>query len=331
MKVNFYATVPDPDHFELVEFYRQDVDALRELGHEVRLCRRPRDLSESADLYWIWWQTSGLSAVLAAKARRRPSVLVTALSDRDLTPSGMNAKPPWTKAAAHVSLALADLVLPTSEDTRRGLERYRTKRMATGLLSVDTDRYALGDGEDEPPYALTISQLTPQNVVRKRLLDIVTMADRLRGEWPDLRFLIAGAMTDDIETVRDAIVRHDVQDRVTLVGRVTREEKIALLQRATIYLQPTRYEAFGQAIAEAMSCGKPVVTNAAGAVAEVVAEAGCVLPPDADTEALTQAILSLRDPVERRRLGAAARTRIEERFSRAMRLEVVRHAIETVS
>lgn len=46
------------------------------------------------------------------------------------------------------------------------------------------------------------------------------------------------------------------------------------MQESTIYLQPTLYEGFGFAIAEAMSCGLPVVYLSVGSVPEVVGDVG---------------------------------------------------------
>jgi glycosyltransferase involved in cell wall biosynthesis len=67
-------------------------------------------------------------------------------------------------------------------------------------------------------------------------------------------------------------------------------------------------------VVEALSQGLPVVSTAAGAVAEIVADGvhGQLVPPG-DVPALAGAIEALAgDPVTRRRLGAAARERIAE-------------------
>src|SRR3954451_11084546 len=112
MRICFYAAVDDLDLLELVEFYRQDICALRALGHEVGLARRPRDLRPHHNqAYWIWWPTSGAPAVLAGRLYRRPVVLVTAISNRDSTSAGLRAKPRLTMAAARFSMRSADLVL----------------------------------------------------------------------------------------------------------------------------------------------------------------------------------------------------------------------------
>ena len=310
MRICFYAALKDPRLFDLVEFYRQDIDCLRALGHSVRLARRPLELPGRDDLYWVWWQTSGTPAVLTAGVRREPCVLVTALSDRDPSPSGMAAKPPWSHAAARISLRMADLVLATSNETRRGLRGYRTRRLETAYLAVDTDRYRPGQGEAAAPYALTISHLTADNVERKRILDVVRVAALTRATLPDLRFRIVGEHGSGAEAVVREVERLGVGDRVELPGRVSPDEKVRLLQAAMVYLQPTSYEAFGLALAEAMACGKPVIAHAVGSVPEVVGDAGRLLEPGAATGALARALEDLRDAAARAALGREARARV---------------------
>jgi glycosyltransferase involved in cell wall biosynthesis len=64
-----------------------------------------------------------------------------------------------------------------------------------------------------------------------------------------------------------------------------------------------------------MSCGAPVVSTTAGALPEVVGDAGLLVPP-ADPAALAAAIAQLLDdPAKRAELGALARQRILEKFN----------------
>ena len=77
-------------------------------------------------------------------------------------------------------------------------------------------------------------------------------------------------------------------------------------------------EAFGITIAEAMSCGKPVIASHIGGIPEVVGnEETCgLLVPPGDSTTLAQAMRRLADDTAlRTRLGAAAHTRIEQLYT----------------
>src|SRR3989338_3276931 len=77
-------------------------------------------------------------------------------------------------------------------------------------------------------------------------------------------------------------------------------------------------EAFGITIAEAMSCGNPVIASHIGGIPEVVGnEESCgVLVPPGDVTALAQAIRRLADdPARRVRMGEAGRARIARLYT----------------
>jgi glycosyltransferase involved in cell wall biosynthesis len=75
-------------------------------------------------------------------------------------------------------------------------------------------------------------------------------------------------------------------------------------------------EGLGSAVLDAMAMGLAVVGTRAGGIPEAVVdgETGLLVPP-ADPESLARAIVRLlKDPEERRRYGAAGRTRVETDF-----------------
>jgi glycosyltransferase involved in cell wall biosynthesis len=325
VRICCYAAVKDRSLFDLVEFYRQDIRALEELGHDIRLVNRPRDLRGDTDLYWVWWPTSGAPAILWAARRRRPAILLAAISDRDTSVSGLPAQPFWKRAAAMLSFRLADLTLVPSDDTRLGLAGYKIRALRTVPLAVDTDFYRPGTRSDGAPYVLTISHLTRENVERKLLLEVVRAAADATKRMLDLQFVIVGGREDGGGLVEAEIARLGLQDRVTLAGRVSADEKRRLLQGASVYLQPSQYESFGVAIAEAMACGTPVVSSAVGAVPHVVGDAGTLLAPDATPADIAEAII---EQLISDRLNAVdARHRIVQRFSYDVRKQLIERVL----
>lgn len=111
----------------------------------------------------------------------------------------------------------------------------------------------------------------------------------------------------------------DASDRVHFLGEVPDADLPAYYHACDVFVLPAslRSEAFGTVLLEAMACGKPVITTELGTGTSWVnqhGETGLVVPP-ADPDALQEAILSLlADADVRRRMGEAARRRVEEGF-----------------
>ena len=119
------------------------------------------------------------------------------------------------------------------------------------------------------------------------------------------------------EALAQAIRARGLSDRVALKGWMPQDELAGLLSRAAMAVLPSREESFGNAMAEAMATGTPVVSTTAGSVPEVVVhgKTGLLVPPD-DPEALAGAIHRLQeDPQEARRFGVAGRQRVREHFT----------------
>ena len=77
----------------------------------------------------------------------------------------------------------------------------------------------------------------------------------------------------EARAIRDEIKNLGIEDRVTLAGYVSDEEKIVLLNKAAVYVQPSIYEGFGLPVLEAMSCGTPVVCGRNSSLPEIAGEA----------------------------------------------------------
>ncbi|PKQ36682.1 MAG: hypothetical protein CVT59_11545 [Actinobacteria bacterium HGW-Actinobacteria-1] len=91
----------------------------------------------------------------------------------------------------------------------------------------------------------------------------------------------------------------------------------AYYRAADVFVLPSRAEALGLTIIEAMSCGLPVVASNAGGIPEVIEDSENGLRFDAgNATALAERLASLLgDPALRARLGASGSLRAKQRFS----------------
>jgi rhamnosyl/mannosyltransferase len=120
--------------------------------------------------------------------------------------------------------------------------------------------------------------------------------------------------------VEEAIARHGLASRVSLVGAVPQAELNAYLEACAVLALPSvsRAENFGMILLEGMLFGKPLVTSRLRSGVEAVNEegrTGLVVEPR-DPAALAAALSRLlSDDALRASMGAAARARLEGHFS----------------
>ena len=117
--------------------------------------------------------------------------------------------------------------------------------------------------------ALTVGAIDRTTLVQKGQLPFVQAA----RELPDVRFVFAGKWLDDAVEELRAVAPPNVE----FTGWLSDEDLHAAYRSAAVYVQASRHEGFGLAVAEAMLAGcVPVVMNAT-AMPEVVGDAGVLI------------------------------------------------------
>jgi glycosyltransferase involved in cell wall biosynthesis len=104
---------------------------------------------------------------------------------------------------------------------------------------------------------------------------------------------------------------------ITHLGQLPYKAMPEVYQQHDILIAPTIREGFGLAIAEAMSCGLPVVASNCSAIPELIDEGkGGFLCPVGDVKAFAEKINLLADsPKLRREMGAYNRAKVEKMFT----------------
>jgi glycosyltransferase involved in cell wall biosynthesis len=132
-------------------------------------------------------------------------------------------------------------------------------------------------------------------------------APRVREQRPDARFVIVG---DGPE--RERLAAGAGAEAVRFAGY--HERASGLMPAFDVLAVPSRYEGFGLVVVEAMLAGVPVVAARAGALPEVVGDAGVLVAPD-DPDALAEALVRVAsNPRLRSDLARRGRERARSRF-----------------
>lgn len=318
--VCFYARQDTHAAVRYIDFYVQDIEALEALGYEVRIAIHPWELF-AADLYYVWWWSHACFPVALASFLGKP-VIITGTFNVHLYPK----KPRWQKALIEYSLrrAASNIAVSTLE-----FDQLRTMFPEANWMysphCVNTSELKPGEGAREN-FVCTVAEMTVGNAERKCIPEIIRAIPLVAAQMPDIRFVLAGRIDEPFLRLAKEVGA----DRVTTFpGVVTKEEKIRLLQRCKVFLQPSRFEGFGLGILEAMSCGAPVVTSPAGAVPEVVGD-GAEMVDGTSPERIADGILRLlRDPARCEFLGRVGRERAVGLFDLPRRKREVASAVES--
>lgn len=161
-----------------------------------------------------------------------------------------------------------------------------------------------------PPGAYPLDEIAPARdpLTRERLLPFY---------GGDGGLSTAEATSQYLELL-SALASGALADRVHLLGHLTRQEVVAHLCEADVFVFPPLWdEGFGLPVVEAMAAGTPVVATRSGAVVETVTDGVTgYLVDKGDPAALADAIAGLLADEERcREMGAAAHADAIRRFS----------------
>lgn len=297
----------------------------------MRIVTRIRDLPRGPihDLYFCWWWTAAAAPIALARSFSKPSIVTGTFNHHVYAQRPLYQRKVIAWAASH---ATANVFVSDLERTAV-TSMISVARPSVSPHTVDTTIYApnaKGDSERDPNLLVSVVHLGGGNSIRKCVAESIRALARLAESRPDIRLVVAGERGSDYPGLARLAGELGVGECVSFPGRVTREEKISLMQRCAVYLQPSTFEGFGLAGLEAMSCGAPVVTSAVGAVPEVGGDV-VVYVNGEDPEAIAAAVGNLLDePARREAMGLAARARAVREFSPQRRLGDLANVLRTI-
>ncbi len=152
---------------------------------------------------------------------------------------------------------------------------------------VDLGRFTPGPPDPDlgRPLILAVGRLDP----RKRIDLLVDGFRLVRRQIPTARLLVVGQENYGRGAAR-LLAR---EDAVEYVAHLPRSELVPLFREATVLVQPSMYENFGSAVAEALACGTPVVVGSTNGTSEFVSESSQVFQeytPESVASAITKVI-----------------------------------------
>ena len=264
----------------------------------------------------LWHPWASHYGLLAAWLKRVPTVVVLH--------ADLEVHSRLSAAVSRWFFERASAVVAVSAEMARSLEERAGLAPGSVLTVYNGVEAGSAIADREPGGAITVccaGRLSHEkgfDVALRALAELEGVFLHLVGDGPDRKAL------------EELAAELGLEGRVRFEGWV--QDVRPALERCDVFVAPSRREAFGMAVAEAMAAGLPVVASAVGGLPELVVhgETGLLVPPD-DPRALAGAVCTLvKDPASARRMGRAGRERVLRHFgaeaSRAAMLDIYRAA-----
>lgn len=209
-------------------------------------------------------------------------------------------------------------VVAVSNYVAQGAKKYIGSLPIVIPNGVDTNIFRPSQCKNESRQRLKISIEAPVLVSvaaleeRKGIHKVLTALVPVVREFPNLIYCVAG---DGVEKNKLTMLAKELglSQNTRFLGPV--QDTLLVYHAADLFLFLSRGEAFGIALAEAMSCGLPIVAANCPPFDEVANPDGTSFVDDQNPQQISETILSLlREPVRREQMGKENRRYAEDHY-----------------
>jgi glycosyltransferase involved in cell wall biosynthesis len=216
------------------------------------------------------------------------------------------------KQAVRFILNHADQLITLSQSWREILRPISTNHRISVVENFLVPPLEIPDDATRSKYQILFLGLLNRD---KGFFDLLEAVGPLCAEFPSL-VLVCGGKGNQAE-VNERIQKLCIENHVKLLGWISGSPKNTWLSGACFYVLPSYVEGIPMGVLEAMAWGMPVVASKIGGIPDIIEDGreGLLIKPG-NIVGLRNAMRQLlQDDDKRRRMGLAARNKIERAFS----------------
>ena len=196
----------------------------------------------------------------------------------------------YMRLMTRLAVRSADRIIAVSDATKADLRRVLGVRddQVTVIHEAAAPEFAVAPSAEAaarvvarygitPPYCLFVGNLEP----RKNLARLIEAFALVTARHPPgdaaPQLVLAGTRAWLSGGILNAVVAHDLTERIVFTDYVPPVDLPALYAGAACFVFPSVYEGFGLPVLEAMAAGAPVVASRVGAIPEVAGDAALLV------------------------------------------------------
>jgi glycosyltransferase involved in cell wall biosynthesis len=200
-------------------------------------------------------------------------------------------------------------VVCLTESEAKEVAKLGVKKNNIKVIPIAVDAKSFPPSNIEKGYLLWVGRLVPEKGVKFLLQAMKILADKGKT----IKLIIVGNGPLRGSLMREAL-RMGLKGKVIFIKEANRRRVMELLRECSIFILPSLREGLPMALLEAMASSKPVAASEIPSIKEVLEDAGVFFNPY-DPSSIASAIsLLIEDKSLRKKLGAAGRALVEEKY-----------------
>ena len=314
----------------------RDIKILQELGFSVTVATNFKEIPWGCDLYFAWWASGSILPLIKAKLFRKPIVVIAggqeAMLNRDSVtnkPFGYLAAPWYKKLATRICLRYSTRVLVVSRYMIKDVKKLGATNPLVVHNCIDTKIFNLSNFPRTFITTIFNSEKYAFRIKREEIF--IRSIPLVLQKFPEQKIVVIGKKGNMYPYLQKLASSLKIEKNIEFIDSVDNTQIPEFFQQSKVYVQISDTETFGVSIAEAMSCGTPVVVSKRGAIPEVVGNCGIYVDHN-NPKSVAAGITSLlkKSEKDRHEIGLRARARIIENFSYERRKKSIQQIIESI-
>ena len=303
--VIYYAPVPKKIYFEQWEYYQVDLDMLESIFSKVIVCHNTWSFLKAiifsrVSLVYCWWWHQSVLCIVISRLLSTPVYVTGAVHMYDESGApDFFTKGILFRLACRISWRLASKNLFISKSQYRQICSHESVNNPSLLKSSLNESYDVSrctsatqiKKNEVKIRMLTIVWMTKDQLKRKSVYETLDAISWLvKNGHTDFEWTVAGGANSGTDDLVKRIKQLNLEKYVVLHPDISNATKLSLYENADIYIQPSYYEGFGNAVLEAMSFGIVAIVSRNAAQAEVVGKTGFIVE-EIDKKCIADAVI----------------------------------------
>ena len=279
----FYSSVKTKKMFSIQEYYKIDILILRKLGYRVRISNSSIDFLQfwKYDFAFIYFYRYGFLPALIARFFFKKVIFSGGIDNLNKTTTPLIIYR-VQQLFFILCYIVANRVIFVSNSDINNVSKFfpitYTNKHYLSWHVINFEKYIYTNNINKSKILITVAwMLKVQNIMRKGVDKAVYVFSELIKLDPEFKMVIIGPTGSESKYLFSIIKNLGLENKITITGAISEENKIAWLKKSSIYLQLSEYEGFGISAIEALASGNIVLHSNKGGLAEGIGANGIII------------------------------------------------------